>query len=265
MAVVKEIYDFLNTKAPFDSQLGFDNSGLLVGRGDGQVSRVLIALDITEKVVQEAIQVGAELILSHHPVIWDGAKSVTDATILGRKLLALIENGVAAICAHTNLDAAAGGVNDMLAEKLGLADTKLLKTYGVYENGTPYGIEQIGTYSVGPVSLTDFAQHVKKKLGSNGVRYVDAGRPVKLVAIGGGSCSGSLKDVFAAGCDTFVTADVKYDTFLEAAALGINLIDAGHYPTENVICPQLADWLKEEFAEIDVFVSKCHKEVFNCL
>lgn len=265
MATVKEIYDFLNIKAPFDSQLGFDNSGLLVGRGDRRVSRVLVALDITERVVQEAIQVGAELIVSHHPVIWEGAKTVTDATILGRKLLALIENGIAAICAHTNLDAAVGGVNDALAAKLELLDVKLLKTYGQYQDGTEYGIEKVGLYANGPVAVTEFAQFVKTALASNGVRYVDTGREVRFVAIGGGSCSSALKDVCAAGCDTFVTADVKYDTFLEAAALGINLIDAGHYPTENVVCPQVADWLKNEFSEIKVFVSKCHKEVFNCL
>lgn len=265
MASVKEIYEFLNTKAPFNSQLGFDNSGFLVGREQREVSRILVALDITEKVVCEAVKIGADLIVSHHPVIWDGAKSVTDATILGRKLLALIENGVAAISAHTNLDAAAGGVNDLLAEKLGLTDTKLLKTYGVYEDGTPYGIEEIGIYSAGPVSLAVFAQHVKKVLGSNGVRYVDAGCPVKLVAVGGGSCSGSLKDVYEAGCDTFVTADIKYDTFLDAAALGINLIDAGHYPTENVVCPQLAAWLRDGFPDIEVVVSNIHKEVFNYL
>lgn len=265
MATVKEIYDYLNTKAPFDSQLGFDNSGFLVGRADREVSRVLVALDITEGVINEAIENGADLIVSHHPVIWDGAKSVTDTTILGRKLLALIENRIAAICAHTNLDAAAGGVNDLLAAKLGLVETKLLKTYGIYEDATPYGIEQVGIFSGGPVSLECFAQHVKKALGSNGVRYVDAGRPVKFVAVGGGSCSGSLKDVYAAGCDTFVTADIKYDTFLDAAALGMNLIDAGHYPTENLVCPQLAAWLKDGFPCIDVEVSNFHKEVFNYL
>ena len=114
------------------------------------------------------------------------------------------------------------------------------------------------------VSLVEFAAFVKEKLGSNGVRYVDTGRPVHKVAVGGGSCSGSLKDVFAAGCDTFVTADVKYDSFLDAKALGLNLIDAGHYPTENLVCPVLVDWLKTDFPQVEVLLSK-HKEVFNYL
>ena len=264
MATVKEIYQYLDTKAPFYSQLGFDNAGFLVGRGDKQVQRILVALDITEAVANEAAELGVDLVVSHHPVIWDGAKSVTDETILGRKLLALISNDIAAVCAHTNLDAAAGGVNDSLAAALGLEDTKLLKVYGSYADGTPYGIEQIGTLSGQPVSLVEFAVEVKEKLGANGVRYVDAGRPVQQVAVGGGSCSSSIKDVYAAGCDTFVTADVKYDSFLDAKALGLNLIDAGHYPTENVVCPVLVSWLNEGFSDIEVIISD-HKEVFNYL
>lgn len=264
MATVKDILRFLDEKAPFDSQLGFDNSGFLVGRGEKQVEQILVALDITERVAEEAAGLGADLIVSHHPVIWEGAKSVTDESLLGRKLLALICNDIAAICAHTNLDAAKGGVNDALASVLGLRDTALLKTYGFYQDGTPFGIEQVGVLPGGPVSLPEFAAEVKAKLGANGVRYVDAGRPVHKVAVGGGSCSGSMKEALAAGCDTFVTADVKYDGFLDAKALGLNLIDAGHFPTENVVCPVLVSWLKQGFPEVNVTIS-AHREVFSYL
>lgn len=264
MATVKDILRFLDEKAPFDSQMSFDNSGFLVGRADQQVRHILVALDITEKVVEEAVRVGADLIVSHHPVIWEGAKSVTDETILGRKLLALIRHDIAAICAHTNLDAAEGGVNDALATALGLQDTHLLKSYGAYQDGTPYGIERVGVLPEGAVPLETFAAHVKEKLGANGVRFMDAGRPVHRVAVGGGSCSGSMKEVFAAGCDTFVTADVKYDGFLDAKAMGLNLIDAGHFPTENVVCPVLVSWLKQGFFDINVTFS-AHSEVFSYL
>lgn len=264
MATVKDVLHYLDGKAPFYSQLGFDNSGFLVGRGEKEVKRILVALDITEEVAKEAALLKADLVVSHHPVIWEGAKSVTDETILGRKLLTLIENDIAAICAHTNLDAAKGGVNDALAAALGLTDVTLLKTYGVYEDGTAYGIEQVGILPGQAVSLVEFAAAVKEKLGSNGVRYVDSGRPVHKVAVGGGSCSGSMKAVAAAGCDTFVTADVKYDGFLDAKAMGLNLIDAGHYPTENVVCPVLISWLREGFSGVEVIIS-AHKEVFSYL
>ena len=120
MTNVQTVYDFLQEKAPFELQLGFDNAGFLVGRRDAAVSRILVSLDITEPVIQEAVERKAQLIVSHHPVIWGGAKSVTDQTPTGRKLLALAENHIAAICAHTNLDTVADGVNDALARRLGL-------------------------------------------------------------------------------------------------------------------------------------------------
>lgn len=263
MAKVNEIYAFLDQKAPFSSQLDFDNAGFLAGRWEAPVQRILVALDITQEVIQEAVDKNAQLIVSHHPLIWTAPKAVTDQSILGRKLLALLENGLNAICAHTNLDAAPDGVNDALAQAVGLRDTELLKAYGCYENGVPYGIERVGILADGPVKLISFADMVKERLGSNGVRYVDAGRPVQRVAVGGGSCSGSMADVLAAGCDTFVTADVKYDSFLDAKAMGLNLIDAGHYPTENVVCPVLVRWLKEGFPELEVFQSERHREVFD--
>ena len=263
MTTVLDIFNLLQEKAPFELQMDFDNAGFLVGRGERVVSRVLIALDITEQVVEEAVSVGAQLIVAHHPVIWGGAKSVTDQTSTGRKLLLLAENGIAAICAHTNLDAAEGGVNDVLAHALGLYDVRQLHQDGVDQQGRPYGIGRVGT--VPSQRLHDFAVSVKTALGANGVRLVDSGKPVSTVAVGGGSCGSMIKDAIAQGCDTFVTADIKYDGFLDAKALGINLIDAGHFPTENVICPVLRQWITEAFPGIEAMVSTVHKEVFTYL
>ena len=263
MTTVYDIYQFMQQKAPFELQMSFDNAGFLVGRSDRPVEKILIALDITEAVVDEAIQMGAQLIIAHHPVIWGGAKSVTDMTVTGKKLLKMIENGIAAICAHTNLDAVSNGVNDALAIKLGLSEIEQLHQDGVDGNGIPYGIGRVGI--VTEQTLYDFAISVKNLLGSNGIRLVDGGRPVRKVAVGGGSCSNMIGDAIAKGCGTFVTSDVKYDGFLDANAMGINLIDAGHYPTENVICPVLNQWLAEEFPHISVSVSTNHCEVFSYL
>lgn len=263
MVSVKQIYELIQEKAPFELQLSFDNAGFLVGHSGRLVNRVLIALDITESVVEEAIHYGAQLILSHHPVIWGGAKTVTDETAMGRKLLLMAEHGIAAICAHTNLDAVEDGVNDALAVKLGLADIGQLHQDGVDQQGRPYGIGRIGTVEAQP--LYDFALNVKQVLDANGIRLVDGGKPVHTVAVGGGSCGNMLQDAVSQGCDTFVTSDVKYDVFLDAKALGINLIDAGHYPTENVICPVMKQWIEDAFPEVDVIISGCHKEVFSYL
>ena len=263
VTTVGEVYKFLQEKTPFELQEDFDNAGFLVGREGIQVSKILVALDITEPVVEEAAEQGAQLIVAHHPVIFGSLRSITDRTVTGRVLLSLAERGIAAICAHTNLDAVEGGVNDALALRLGLTDIEQLNQKGVDGQGRAYGIGRVGRVSEQP--LYDFAMGVKRLLGSNGLRLVDGGKPVRKVAVGGGACANMLEDVLAKGCDTFVTSDVKYNHFLEAKAQGLNLIDAGHFPTEDVVCPVLLDWLAERFPQISVSISKRHHEVFSYL
>lgn len=263
VTTVEEVFAFLDKKAPFEIQEGFDNAGFLVGRKDAPVSKILVALDITEQVVEEATEQGAQLIVSHHPVIFGGIKSVTDQTVGGRIILALVEHGISAICAHTNLDAVEGGVNDALALRLGLTNISHLRQSGVDEQGRPYGIGRVGC--VPEQSLYDFAMAVKRLLDANGLRLVDGGKPVHKVAVGGGACANMMEDALAQGCDTFVTSDVKYNGFLDAKAYGLNLIDAGHFPTEDVVSPVLRDWLAERFPTVSVALSQRHHEVFSYL
>ena len=264
MAQVKDIYGYIDRIAPFHTQLGFDNAGLLVGRAGREVDTVLVALDITKDVIREAQTLGAQLIVAHHPVIFNPIKSVTDGDTTGEKVLMLAESGMAAICAHTNLDAARDGVNDVLARRLGLTEVDLLCKDGEDEWGRPYGIGRVGVLNVNcPMGAADFARTVKEALGAADVRCMDAGKTVFRVAVGGGSCGSMLRDAVAAGCDTFVTADVKYDVFLEAKELGINLLDAGHFATENVVIEPLAQGLQNAFPGVKVLVSKVHKEIFS--
>lgn len=266
MAVtVREVYDLLQKKAPFQYQADFDNAGFLVGRSGAEVTKILVSLDITQEVVREAREQGVELIVAHHPVIFQPVRAITDETLTGQVLLELLEYGIAAICAHTNLDAVAEGVNDALARALGLTQIAQLCQEGIDEQGRPYGIGRVGT--VEEQSPAQFAAVVKEALGANSVRYVDGGKPIRKVAVGGGACGGMLADALAQGCDAFVTSDVKYNGFLDAKAQGLTLIDAGHYPTENVVCPVLVDWLKCAFERrgVAVFLSKAHKEVYFSL
>jgi dinuclear metal center YbgI/SA1388 family protein len=263
MPTVREIYEFLNKIAPVSLQMDFDNAGFLVGEGDRQVGRVLVSLDITEDVVREAVDGKAELIVSHHPVIFHPVKRITDEDKVGRTLLALIRGNVSAICMHTNLDAVQGGVNDKLAQAAGLEITGLLEQDGTDANGAPYGGGRTGVLKDGPVPLPVFAEKLKRALRCNGLRYYDAGRPVRLAAVGGGACGDMLPEAFAHGCDTFVTADVKYDVFLEAASMKMNLIDAGHYPTEDVITAPLVQWLREGFPGLKVEKTRVHCEVMQ--
>lgn len=248
MNTVNEILSFLTEKAPVDLALGFDNVGLLVGRRSKEVRRVLIALDITDEVIQEAIDINADLIVSHHPLFFE-LKTVSDQSWTAERALTLAENSIAAICMHTNLDAAEGGVNDVLIAALGAEGREVLD----FESK----IGRIGVLSE-PITLERFLEQIKMKLKGNGLRYHDAGKPVQKIAVCGGSGGSDIPLAHNAGCDTYVTADVKYDQFLEAKHLGLNLIDADHFCTENVVVPVLRDWLTEAFPTLDVQVSCIH-------
>lgn len=267
MATVKEIETFLFSKAPRELAMEWDNVGLLVGFPSREVKKILVALDITKEVVGEAVETGANLIVAHHPVMncaWDKVQTVRDDTVQGNILVSLLDHGVSGICMHTNLDAVAGGVNDALAQRLGLTNVEQLHPDGTDPEGRPYGIGRVGKVE-GFADVRDFSAFIRRELNANGLRFEDAGAPVHKVAVGGGACGGMLSDAAAKGCDTFVTADVKYDVFLTARAMGINLIDAGHFSTEDVVCPVLVEWLKNAFPEMTVVKSARHKEVFSCL
>ena len=249
---VLNVYDALCRLAPLDLQMDFDNSGFLVGHLNRDLHRVLLALDITDEVINEAETMGAELIVSHHPLIFHKLSTVTDAAPDAR-VLHLIEKGIAAVCMHTNLDIAEGGVNDVLIRLLGASCESFLDADGC------------GRIGVLPeaMPLTDFLTHCKTVLKANGLRYYDAGRPVKHLAVMGGAGADSLVDAWKKGCDTYVTADIKYHQFQEAACLGLNLIDADHFSTENPIIPVLADYLRQAFPDLDIVVSQRHHAIIS--
>lgn len=254
MPAVSDILKYLFSVAPERYQMDGDNVGLMCGRSDRKVTKLLVALDASLAAAAEAKALGCELVVTHHPLIYGGTYSVTDATITGKRVLAYLENGLAVISMHTNLDCAPGGVNDVLAERLGLEDIRIMPNYGDAPYLIRYG-------EVREQTLADFVPFVKQRLACEGVRYADGGQPVRRVAVGGGSCGDLLTPVRQAlGCDTFVTADVKYHQFCDAAELGLNLIDAGHFETENPVCTDLAQKLRSAFPEIEVVLSGCHAD-----
>lgn len=249
MTCVRDIETYLYRWAPRELKMDWDNVGLLVGDGAAEVRRVLVSLDVTEAVAEEALRTGTDLIVAHHPLMncaWHKVQHVTSDDAQGRIITMLLRGGVSAICMHTNLDAAEGGVNDALAEKLGLVDTKPL---------TEEKIGRFGTLNC-EKPLVEFLQDVIKYLGCNGLRYVDCGKAVHRVAVGGGACGDYIAQAAALGCDTFVTSDLSYHQFLDTKAL--NLIDAGHFPTENVVCPVIAQRLRGAFPHIEVALSAAH-------
>ena len=262
MTTVADILNYMDTIAPPHMAESWDNVGLLCGRKEKPVKKILVALDPFRSVIDEAIELGADLIVTHHPLIFgEELKAVNDTTETGRCLLTLIENGIAAINAHTNLDMAPGGVNDVLAQKLALANVEVLNPSGTTESGDDWGLLRVGDVPEQP--LPAFLNRVKTFLGCEHLRYASRFKPVRRVCVGGGSCAGAMHEVLAAGCDTFVTADVKYNQFRTAYELGLNLIDAGHFHTENPTMPILTRKLRHAFPEVEVVFSEKHRDVMR--
>lgn len=248
MTRVKDILEELCRLAPLELQMGFDNSGFLLGRELGEVNKVLLSLDVTPAVVDEAVELGAELIVSHHPLIFSPLKRITD-----EKLLKLAANNISVISMHTNLDIAPGGVNDVLMEALGASVNAPLDEQDCGRVG----------FLPQPMSMAEFIALCKTVLNTKGLRYYDSGRPVERLAVMGGSGGDSLEEAFQLGCDTYLTADIKYHQFLQAAELGINLVDGDHFCTENLVIPVLAKKLEERFKDLSFTVSKVHHQIIS--
>ena len=245
---VMELYRALDTAIPRSLSCDWDNDGLMCcPLPEKEVSRVLIALDITEEVVDDAIGGGFDVILSHHPIIFKGLRAVEPSNAVARKTIKLIQNGIAAMSFHTRLDALSGGVNDVLAARLDLKNTE------------PFGVDAIPIGRIGelevPMTLEAFAEQVKLALHVPAVSVADAHRPVHRVAVLGGSGSDDVAAAMAAGADTYVSGNLKYNQMVDAPDEGINLIEAGHFYTEQPICYHLADMVKNLDDDIETRVT----------
>lgn len=236
---VYDFFDFLDQKYDFSSGMDFDNVGLLVGDGRERVTGVLVCLDCTDEAINEAVQCGANLIITHHPVIFEPLKSVTEESLVYR----LIRNGISVISAHTNLDSADGGVNDTLAEILGLINIEKIAD----NENFFYRIGELDE----ALDTELFAKMVSEKISAP-VRFVGRNSFIKRVAVCSGSGGSLLGNVVGEGVDAFVTADIKHNVFLDADQLGITLIDAGHFNTEDIIVEPLCKILREEFPNIKI-------------
>lgn len=257
MATVADVLAYIESIAPTYMKEDWDNVGLNCGWSGQTVKKILVALDPFEDVCKEAEEIGADLLITHHALIWK-AGFINDFDEQGRNTLFLIQNNIAHINAHTNLDCAPDGVNDQLACRLGLENIQVIEPKGEDELGRPYGLLRMG--EVPSQSVIDFLTTVKNVLGCKGLKFVDSGVPVSRVAVGGGACAGEMEQAVRAGCDTFVTADVRYNHFWDAKAMGLNLIDAGHFHTEDPVCDYLARRLQEAFPEIEVVRSENHTD-----
>lgn len=247
MSTVTHIYDAIDRLAPFWLTMDFDNTGILVGDRNREVSCALLALDCTPAVVEQARQLGAQLIVTHHPVIFHPLKRVNEDAVVYQ----LIRSDIAVISAHTNLDIAQGGVNDALASAIGLRDCRGLE---LLNEQTGAWLGRIGTLPE-PLSPEAFAAHVKSCLNAASVKFAAAPRAIHTVALCSGSGADCLDAAISAGADTLLTSEVKQHEYLAAAAAGISIFDAGHFDTEDIVIEPLRDYLAKEIPDVHFFTT----------
>ena len=233
---VKELYEKICERIPEHLSCEWDNDGIMCAPDlSREVSKIIITLDITEEIVDYAIEGEFDLIISHHPLIFKPVTHLTEENHVARKLIKLASNNVSAFSFHTRADKVSGGVNDLLAEEIGL------------RNVSPFGEDGLGRIGTLPEEseLELFCEDVKLALGADTVRYSDGYNSVKRVAVLGGDGKDCVRDAIAAGADTYVSGRLSYNVMEEAADMGINLVEAGHYFTEFPVTSFFRDIITE--------------------
>ncbi len=238
MMKTRDVFDFLDRLYPCETALSFDNPGFLVGDRTATVEKVLVCLDCGTAAIDEAVRRGCTLIISHHPVIFDPLKSVTENSVVYKA----VNSGVSVISMHTNLDMGKGGVNDCLARAIGL--------HNIEEYITADGfVTRKG--EMDPVFPDVFAERLKTALGGR-VKYTAPEKPICKVLLCSGSGGDYIGELARSGCDALVTADVKHNYFMDAFNNGLALFDAGHFETEDVAVEPLAETLRNGLPELVV-------------
>lgn len=241
MVTVADVTAALEELAPTSLAEEWDNVGLLAGDAEREVSKIIVMLDLDENGLQEAINVGADMIVTHHPFIMSPLRSITDKT-----LLRVIENKISVCSMHTNLDCADEGVNFVLAQTVGLSDIEDVDLNGFITKGGV--IEQC--------SFGEFIQNVKLSLNIGNLRFVgEKSETVQKICVLGGSGADFIGQVKELGFDVLLTSDIKYHQAQTAQKIGLCVIDAGHFETENPVIYKVARHLMEKLDDVDVITS----------
>lgn len=257
-----DLINELENFAPISLAESWDNPGLIVGDTQGDIKKVLVALDATNEVIDEAIEIGADIIITHHPMLFSAIKKITNETPMGMKLRKLIGNNIAHFAMHTNLDIAFGGTNDELARIAGLKEVEVLRE-SCEQNGQVNGLGRIGILRKA-TTFGNFASILKKELYLDSIRVVgDTEKLVRRVGLCTGSGFEFMEDAVKKGADVFITADLRYHESQKALEAGICVVDATHYASENIIVPVICKYLKELDRGLEVVESQVNGQVFK--
>lgn len=255
MAIVQELYNYLDEVIPRSLSCSWDNDGLMLCPNPfEQVNKVLLALDATDEVAEYAVENGFDVIVTHHPMIFSPLSSLSASDPIPRRAMYLAKNGVSVMSFHTRLDARTGGVNDMLAKRLGIIST------------VPFGPEgeKLGRFGVlsKPMEFRMFCGMVSEALGTEAITAIGENKEIQRVAVLGGGGKDFVHSAIECGADVFVTGEVTYSVMLDAKSRGLCLVCAGHYHTEVPVLESLGGAIRERFPNL--FIKKYPKntEVF---
>ena len=242
----REIIHKIEEVFPKSLALEWDNVGLLAGSSETEVRKIYLALDATEEVIEAAK--GADLLITHHPMIFSPLRRVTDADFIGKRLLTLIQRNTAYYAMHTNYDV--GRMSTLAAEYLGLSDPEILKVTG--EAQRPAGIGRVADLTC-PVSLADYCEVVKRAFDLSQVQvFGSPDRKIRRVAISPGSGESMIEQALSMGADVLVTGDIGHHGGIDAVAQGLSIIDAGHYGIEHIFVKDMKQFLEQRFPELTV-------------
>lgn len=247
----KKVIEILEKQSPKSYACDWDNVGLLVGREDKEIQKIYIALDATDEAIEEAIANGADMLLTHHPMIFKGMKRVTQEDFIGRRIIRLIQNDMVYYAMHTNFDVM--GMADLAADYLGISDTRVLEITSVSKTGE----EGIGRYGSLKKEMTvrECCEEVKQAFSLENVKvFGDLERKVKTAAISPGSGKSVISNALQAGVDVLITGDIDHHEGIDAVAQNMTVIDAGHYGVEHIFIPYMEQYLKREAKELEIAV-----------
>ena len=261
MKKVKEIIEVMETLAPTFLKEDFDNVGLMVGDREKEVKKVLLALDCTLKVVEEAKENNVDLIITHHPLIFRRPNNITTDTIQGRKIIELIKNDISLYSSHTNLDSAKSGLNDSIPKLLGYDSSEILE---VNKRDEKAGLGRIVTLDK-PTTLDEIVDNVKKSLNINNLRVVKGKEEVNKIAIINGSGQDFIGKAVSKGADCIITGDTTYHFASDYKEMGINIIDAGHFASEQIVFFNVMKNIIDKFTDIEFILSKVEEDPYTFL
>lgn len=263
MTELKKIIEKTEEFAPLNLACSWDNVGLILGDRNKNVNKILLALDLDIDIAKEAKKAGAEAVFTHHPIMFKPVNKINTDTPEGRCILYMLQNDIALYSAHTNLDAAEGGLNDYLAALYELEDVKVTDTHYTDENGRVFGLGRCGKLPK-EFELEELAGYIREKTGANDVSYVgESTAKLKTAAICSGGGGSRVNAETAEAADVYITGDIKYSNARDASALGLNLISIGHYDTE-IFCMDIFEKLFADF-DIEIIKSRQSKNVFKKL